>query len=143
MDNTIKELIGRKVNVGIDHQERAISGKLVQETAQFILIKGNDGGPPHRIPKQKIWTIVPTEDEGNKKSLVVLACENPSIGCSGVQCIKSGGYTDADFNALTGPCPKSCESCVVGSLGDIDSVDRNFLDNMLSDTLFGDYPNEG
>jgi hypothetical protein len=73
--------------------------------------------------------------------LLVLACENPSIRCSGVQYIKEGeGFTKVDFEAFMKPCKKRCETCRYGSKGDLRTMDVKVLVRMLSGTVYGDYP---
>lgn len=152
----MKKYIGRDVQFVVEGFPRPFVATVVDDTSDQILVRikdepkeGEEAKPSKRILhliKSKVCSFMPTGPdviEAEVKPLLVLHCSNPSIGCPGVQCIKSGeGFSQNDFLAFMKPCPKRCGTCRTGSKGDLRAIDGKYLSNMLDGTMYGDYPGE-
>jgi len=140
----MKKFIGKKVEFIVDGFPAAFRATVVSDMRDRVLVKGEKDQFPRRIVKAKIVSFMPLEAvEGDNVNLLVLACENPTIGCRGVQYIKDGeGFKQNDFNAFMAPCGSRCESCRTGSKGELRTVDGETLQAMMSGMMFGEYPTE-
>jgi hypothetical protein len=139
----MKEFIGKKVEFVVDGFPAPFHATVVGDNKQFVLVKGEGDEFSRRLVKSKIVSFMPLEKVGADVNLLVLACENPTIGCPGVQFIKEGeGFSQNDFRVFMSPCPSLCKSCRKGSLGELRSLDGYRLGDMFSGTMFGDYPEQ-
>jgi hypothetical protein len=137
------EFIGKKVEFILDGLPTPFHATVVGDNKQFVLVKGEKDEFARRIVKSKIVSFMPLEKTHSDVNLLVLACENPTIGCDGVQFVKEGkGFNQNDFNAFMSPCPALCNSCRKGSLGELKTIDGGRLADMFSGTMFGDYPED-
>ena len=139
----MREFIGHEVkfvvaDVGV------VTGTVVDDTKLFLLVKGSDGSVT-RVVKGKICAFTPVDFEPHKYvPFYVLQCFNKTTGCPGVSYIKEGGpakgFKQSDFDFFMEDCPARCDTCGCGSKGELRTADSEFLSEMLTDTVFGDYP---
>jgi len=136
----VRRCIGKQVEFIVDGMGQ-FQAKVVGDQRDMVLVKGAKDTYARRVIKSKICSYMPLEPIGDEVNLLVLACENPTIKCPGVQFVKEGeGFSQADFKMFMGGCPRRCETCRSGSLGELRSVDGVKLGEMMSGTMFGDYP---
>lgn len=138
----MKEFVGKKMEFFVEGIG-AFSATMVGDRKSMILVKGANDKFPRRIIKSKIVSFMPLEAVEDDVNLFVLGCENPTIGCPGVKYVKAGdGFTQNDFKAFMNPCVKRCETCRTGSHGELRTVGGAILKDMMSGTVYGDYPEE-
>ena len=137
----MKKYIGKKVEFVVEGFPGPFTATVVGETQSTIEVHGEDD-LSRFIIKSKVSSYKPLEGvQDDNVNLLVLFCENPSIKCPGVQCVKAGdGFNKADLDAFMLPCPSRCTSCRTGSKGELRTVNGDFLKTMLNGTMFGDYP---
>lgn len=137
----MRRFIGKQVNFLLEgNSSGPISGKVVGETKDRILVRSK-GGRTTRIVKAKVLAFEPEDEPEEWVNLLVLACENTSIGCPGVQYIKEGdGFKASDLEVFMRDCPRKCDSCKRGSKGELRAVSGPFLRQMLAGVIFGEYP---
>ena len=141
----MKKFIGKKVSFVMQGKEGTITCTVVEDSAQFIIGRTDRNGKDEVVYlcKSKVVLFMPLEgvDSEEISGLLVLYCENPSIGCPGVQCVKKGpGFTRSDLEAFMSPCPKKCKTCRAGSLGELRNIPGEKLIPIMDGTLYGDYP---
>lgn len=136
----MKDFVGKQVEFFVEGVGR-FKATVVADRPNMVHVKGENDRFARRIPKSKICSFMPLEPVGSDVNLLVLSCENPTIGCPGVRFVKEGeGFSRNDFNVFMQPCPHRCETCRTGSLGELRSVDGESLREMMDGTMFGDYP---
>lgn len=136
----MREFIGKKVEFIVEGMG-PFTARVVNEDKQFVLVKGEKDKFPRRIVKSKIVSFMPLEKVDKDVDLQVLICENPSIGCPGVQYIKEGeGFTQKDFDTFMLGCTSRCGTCRTGTLGNLRLADGQKLSEMLTGMMFGNYP---
>ena len=141
----MREFIGHEVKIAVQ-EVGVVTGEVVNDNKAFLFVKGVDGKTT-RVAKSKICAFTPVDFEPFKYvPFYVLRCFNRKTGCPGVKYIKKGnkegmrGFTRADFELFMEDCPCRCETCSAGSKGELRTVDSETLDEMLADSIFGDYP---
>lgn len=139
----MREFIGHSVKIAVEEMG-VVTGTVVDDTKIFLLIKGADGNIT-RVVKSKICGFTPTDFEPYKYvPFYVLRCLNKKTECPGVSYIKRGssakGFSPSDFEFFMEDCPCRCDTCSFGSKGELRTVEGKFLEKMLTDTIFGDYP---
>jgi RNase P/RNase MRP subunit p29 len=141
----MREFIGHKVKIAVEGIG-AVEGTVVNDTKAILFVKGTDGAIS-RVPKSKICLFVPVDFEPfDYIPFYVLRCFNKKTGCPGVRYVKRGdeatqkGFTQADFQTFMEDCQCRCETCSAGSQGELRTVKGEVLSDMLTDTIFGDYP---
>jgi hypothetical protein len=138
----MREFIGKRVEFWVDGIGK-FSATVTGDNKHMVMVKGEDDKFARRIIKSKIVSFMPLEESSADVNLLVLACENPTIGCPGVQFVKEGeGFSQSDFKMFMGPCKSVCETCRKGSLGELKTIDGDRLADMFSGMMFGDYPEE-
>lgn len=136
----MKEFVGKQVEFVVEGVGR-FKATVVADRPNMVHVKGESDEFARRIPKSKVCSFMPLEPTDSDVNLLVLACENPTIGCPGVQFVKEGrGFSQNDFKTFMRPCRSACETCRTGSLGELRSVDGAVLREMMAGTMFGDYP---
>lgn len=136
----MKQFVGKKL-IFVISEFGKVTAKVVADRKDMVLVKGENDQYPWRIIKNKIIAFQPMEPVDDDVNLLVLQCENPSIGCPGVKYVKEGdGFTQRDFAAFTNPCPKKCGTCRMGSLGELRTIEGGALRDMMAGTMYGDYP---
>lgn len=136
----MKQYIGTQMEFVVEGigQFRA---KVVADRRDMVLVKGEKDQFARRIIKSKIISFMPLEKTDDDANLLVLKCDNPTINCPGVQYVKEGeGFSQKDFKTFMSGCPRRCDSCRTGSLGEFRSLEGKTLKRILAGTLFGDYP---
>lgn len=135
----MREFIGHKVKVAVE-EVGVVSGTVTSDTQLFLFVKGDDGKIT-RIVKSKICAFTPLDFEPHKYlPFFVLRCKNDKTGCPGVQFIKPEGFSQDDFKTFMEPCPSRCDTCTYGSMGELRTVDGEFMRKIFKDIMFGDYP---
>lgn len=138
----MKEFVGKKVQF-IAEVIGPITGIVVRDRKDMVFVQGDKDKFPTRLIKSKIVAFKPLEAVGDDINLLVLACQNPTIGCPGVKFVKEGdGFSQNDFKAFMGPCPARCSTCRTESFGEMRGIGGDVLADMMSGTMFGDYPEE-
>lgn len=138
----MKECIGKKVEFVMEGIG-AFQAKVVADRKDMVMVKGEKDEFSRRLIKSKIISFMPLEKTVDDVNMIVLACQNPSIGCPGVKFVKEGGgFSQNDFKMFMGPCSSRCSSCMTASLGELRSVSGEVLKEMMGGTMFGDYPQE-
>ena len=136
----MKQFVGKKVEFIVE-SIGAFSATVVSDRKDMVLVKGDKDKHARRIVKSKIISFMPLEDVADDVNLLVLSCENPTIGCPGVQYIKEGeGFNKKDFMKFMVPCPARCQTCRPQSLGELRTLPGDVVRDMMSGTLYGDYP---
>ena len=136
----MKEFVGKMVEFVVQ-EIGAFKAQVVGDRRDVVLVKGQNDKFPRRIIKSKVVSFMPLEPVDDDVNLLVLGCQNPTINCPGVKFIKEGeGFAQNDLKVFMEPCPARCESCRAGSLGELRCVDGETLSEMMSGTMFGDYP---
>lgn len=136
----MKEFIGKKVEFIMEGMP-PFSATVVGDNKSMVMVRGESDKFSRRIVKSKIISFMPLEKVDADVNLLVLACENPTIGCVGVQFVKEGeGFSQNDFKKFMAPCPAVCKTCRKGSLGELKSLHGQQLGEMFRGTMFGDYP---
>lgn len=138
----MKQFVGKNMQffvVGMGH----FSAKVVGDRRDMILVRGGDDEFPRRIIKKHIVSFMPMEAVDEDVNLLILTCENPTNKCPGVKYVKEGeGFSSNDFNSFMSHCPRRCDTCRTGSLGEMRTVSGEVLCDMMSGTVYGDYPEE-
>ena len=135
----MRDLVGQTVTFMLEGGI-PMKGLVVRDMKDRVLVKGEEGRIA-RIIKAKMLAFEPEEEPGEWVNLLVLACQNPKIKCPGVQYVQEGeGFKQRDFEVFMGQCPRKCESCKVGSKGELRSVEGPFLRQMLAGVICGEYP---
>ena len=139
----MRQFIGHTVKVAAE-QIGVVEGTMVDDKPSLILVQGKDKKIT-RVVKSHICGFLPTDFEPFEYiPFHVLFCENKRTKCPGVQYIKKGeGFTREDVEVFVGPCPCRAEDCSMGTKGELRSVSGKFLENMLNETMFGEYPKKG
>ena len=138
----MKSFVGKKVQF-VAEVIGVVTGTVVSDKKDMVLVQGEKDDFPTRLIKSKIICFKPLEAVDDDVNLLVLGCENPTISCPGVKYIKEGkGFSQSDFQAFMGQCPKRCETCRTGSHGELRTASGAVLKDMLAGTLYGDYPEE-
>jgi hypothetical protein len=127
--------LGRNVHLRVDGI--AVSGRVVGEDQHIILLKGKDG-KVFQISKRSI-SILRIEDEDGWQPIFVLSCANPSIECIGVAQTQTNAVTEEDFDFMK-DCPKYCETCVRGEIGEFDTIPRDILLPLFGNITIGEFP---
>ena len=138
----MKKFVGKKVEFVVIGFPAPFTAKVVSDEKDVVLVKGESDEFPRRLIKRHIVSFMPMEEVGGDDvNLLMLYCENPSIGCPGVKFIKDGvGFSQNDFKTFMGPCESRCGTCRTGSRGELRSVDGECLRETMTGMLFGDYP---
>jgi hypothetical protein len=135
----MRDLVGKTVRFILEGQEGAFSGEVLKDAKDRVFVKSETGIT--RLIKSKVCGFEPAEEPGEWVNLLVLACQNTTIGCPGVQYVQEGdGFKQTDFDVFMGQCPRKCDSCKRGSKGELRSVDGPFLRQMLAGVICGEYP---
>jgi len=136
----MREFIGHKLKVGTK-TFGLVEGLLTDESPEMILLKGSDG-LISRIMKHDIGGFMPIDFEPKPYiPFHVLFCKNARTCCPGVQYVKEGeGFSRNDIDMFVNPCPCRSDDCSVGTKGELRSVSGSVLQEMLSGTMFGEYP---
>ena len=135
----MKEFIGISVDFVVGGI--AFKGTVVGDTPSYVMVKGQDASGITRILKSKIDLFCPSREPVAQVNLQVLFCENPGIGCPGVQLVCEGdGTSRSQMNIMNGSCPSKSPNCKCGTKGDVRCVDIVFLKKMLDGMLFGEFP---
>ena len=134
----MKDLVGIRVKFLVDGVK--VEGVVVQDRADRVLVKTDEGKIP-RVIKSKVSLFIPETEPEDFIPLQLLYCQNAEIKCPGVQYVAEGEKLEnASFTAFMGPCPKRIESCRCGTKGDLRSLSSATLKRVMSGMLFGDYP---
>ena len=137
----MKQFVGKQMEFIVELPMGAFRAMMVGDRREMILVKGEKDEFPRRILKSKIISYKPLEQVDEDVDLLVLGCENPTIKCPGVKYVKDGaGFGPADFKAFMNPCPRQCSTCRTGSLGELRTVTGDVLKDMMTGTMYGDYP---
>lgn len=155
----MNDYVDKKIKVLTDGG-RTMEGIVMGHTTSFVLLKVASDKPAVRIPKRKIESFQPMDEEVTDSDLVsgsemvasskesildnmkVLACQNEKSGCKGVKYIKlmKGEPKESDFEEMIYQCPKRNANCKMGCLGNISEVSPQIISNVLNQTLYGEYP---
>jgi hypothetical protein len=143
----MKKFIGKKVELLVDGYPVPFTcnvvGELIDSEFDALSVRGTSDKFDTHIAKNRIVSLKPLEpvtdvDDG---SVLLLFCDNPTIGCPGVQLVKCAkGFSQSDLNTFMKPCPLKRGTCRCGSKGDIRSVGVEYLKLILDGTVLGDYP---
>ena len=138
----MKKYIGKMVEFVVDGFPMPFRAKVVGDLKDRVLVLGEKDKFPRHIVKSKVCSFMPLEAvPDDSVNLLVLYCENSSIKCDGVQCVKEGeGFNQSDFAMFMSPCPARRGTCHCGSKGELRGVDGKLLTKMFAGTMFGDYP---
>ena len=140
----MKRFIGKKVEFVVQGFPMPFSATVVKDLRDKVLIRGEGDKFVRRIIKSHITSYMPLEKVDEEDvNMLILSCENPTIGCHGVQFVKEGeGFNQRDFDSFMAPCKSKCETCRAGSRRELRSADGTLLRDMLTGTMFGEYPEE-
>jgi len=138
----MKKFVGKKVEFVVFGFPMPFTAKVVSDQKDMVLVKGEADEFPRRLVKKHIVSFMPMEAvDGDDVNLLLLYCENPTIGCPGVKFVKDGvGFNQNDFKTFMAPCESRCDTCRTGSRGELRSVEGTCLRDTMSGMLFGDYP---
>ena len=134
----MKNYIGHNVVVTADG--KAIKGQVLRDLQDRVLIRGKDGHILNII-KSKISMFF-SLDDNIFLPLFVLGCDNAGLKCKGVKYIKHGKPTDDGYDMFMNACPMRNDNCKRGVFGNVFEIKEDVLVDMLSNTIYGDYPDD-
>lgn len=154
----MKELLKKMVSIGTEGSP-PIKGELVGDYPdRFVVASSNEDKTTFvtTIYKNKITYFMIKEETpiekireiGNSASalpLTILSCENKKINCPGVRFIANkheNKIEENDFEGFMSLCPVRKESCKCGIIGNILNAKPEYLVNILSGIVIGEYPEE-
>ena len=137
----MKKYIGIEVKFIVNNLG-AVNGVVVGDARDRVLVRGSDGEVV-RLIKQHIIAFTPNTEPKSSLPLNMLFCENVHTKCPGVQFVHQGnGFTQSDCDGFMDACPCKADTCRRGTKGELGCVDPALLADILTGTLYGEFPKE-
>jgi len=141
----MKGLIGKEIAIRSDGV--LYKGIFIEDNKDRIKLASEDGFEV-TIPKNKIAAILektgqkPKISAQSKESgLIVFTCFNKAMPCKGVRYVRKGtGSPKKVASEFTVACPMRNSDCRYSGGADLFNLPPKLLNEMLEQTIFGDFP---